>query len=80
MAFNFELKMLIAPLGIAGSLKLQKERDPLPAIGCGSKQSLLDARSDAQLEAPGITLGASLRQAAQEPGSMDTGIPPNEHL
>lgn len=58
MAFNFELKMLIAPLGIAGSFKLQRECDP-PASKCGSKQSFLVTGGNAQLEAPS-GLGASL--------------------
>lgn len=69
MAFNFELKMLIAPLGFAGSLKLQRLSEPLHAKR-GSKQSSLGIGGVSQLGAPG-ELGASTRDKDARNGQGD---------
>ena len=62
MAFNFELKMLIAPLGLWGSLKW--ERDQHQSHRRGSKQSLMkeDRRGDS-----GVLVG-------MDQGPVDTGV------
>ena len=63
MAFNFELKMLIAPLGIWGSLKWRRDQDD--ARKCGSKQSLVNDRNCGEGESLGLPQG-----------SLDAELPP----